>query len=66
MKGLKKISDATQATREKIELYYSFATDTVYSKSGAGRHFVTYCGSGRPYKNRGSVKNQLSIGPPVV
>lgn len=42
MKGLKKISDATQATREKIELYYSFATDTVYSKSGAGRHFVTY------------------------
>ena len=39
MKGLEKIALATKI--EKVSLYYSFETDTVYSETGENRYYVT-------------------------
>ena len=47
MKGLKALSDKTKNVfvndrSSWITLYYSIAKDTVYTKDGEGRFFMTY------------------------
>lgn len=41
MKGLKHVANLSK-TNNRLPLYYSFTTDTVYTESGKKRFFVTY------------------------
>ena len=47
MKNLNRVAKASQKIEQEdrstwLSLYYSFDTQSVYIKSGAGRHFVTF------------------------
>ena len=47
MKNLNRVAKASQKIEQEdrstwLSLYYSFETQSVYTKSGAGRHFVTF------------------------